>query len=232
MKNKILGLLLLGVIIAFATYVYKYPPREVVPTIPISKEDICMDYSNEDMNQLNVNLIHKMVHGYKDNQLRYIKSEMTDDAHSIWFDLETLKKFIYQLENKARKNAVPTSSNKLGVRIYYASYPKKDEMSKFSDLKDFMSDPLKSNYGNLHTLVMIPTINTADGNVDFNPLDADTYSEGLKGKKNYLDTNLTSTTFGLLGTNKATATTSSSTGAQNHGNLIPPGDPIVEGFYP
>ena len=235
MNNKFLIFALLGISLVFGTYVYLHPPRTTDPVTPHgSINQICSDYSNQTINELNVGLIHKMVNGYKDNQLRYIKGSMPDDAHSIWFDLETLKKFVYQVEFNAKKNSATATSDKLGLRIYYASYPNKEEMAKFSDVRWFLNDPIKKNYPLYHTLVMIPTLNVDGRNVDFNPTDLKTFtSEGLKSdQKRYGDNqNTTATTFGLTGLNRsATTTTPPNTGAQNHGYLIPPGDPSLEGF--
>jgi hypothetical protein len=229
MKNKLLLLALLGISVAFAVYVMKYPPTKV----PLTNDDqICKDFSKETINELDVNLIHNMVDNYKDKQLTYIKSSMREDAHSIWFDLETLKKFVYQLEYQSKKNEKTATIDKLGVRIYYAAYPDTDKMKKYSDIDWFLGDTIRKKYHDLHTLVMIPTINTSNGDVDFNPTDKSTFTgNGLKNNVDKYGNNSTITTFGITGALR-TSTESTRTGAQNHGTLIPPGNPTLENFYP
>lgn len=242
MKNKILPFAFLGLIIAFGTYVYNFPPKGIDPKVPLPKEDgICVDYSNEMINELDVNLIHNMVDNYKKKQLNCINTTLNtgmnsdpsfDDAHSIWFDLETLKKFVYQLEYQAKKNETSATIDKLGVRIYYAAYPHKEIMKNYKDIDWFLGDDVRKDYQQLHTLVMIPTIRTKIGDVDFNPTDKSTFvGNGLKDNKLKYGEGSTLTTAGLNG-GLQRSNANLRTGAQNHGTLIPPGNPTVENFYP
>ncbi|MBP6039276.1 MAG: hypothetical protein KA523_03640 [Flavobacterium sp.] len=230
MKNKISLFALLGLSIAFVAYVIKYPPTKVPMT---NDNNICADYSNESINELDVKLIHNMVDNYKNKQLTYINAGMNaEDAHSIWFDLKTLKKFVYQLEYQAKKNEATATIDKLGVRIYYAAYPDVDNMRKYSDIDWFLGDSIRKRYHELHTLVMIPTINTNNGDVDFNPTDKSTFNKnGLKNNIDKYGNNSSLTTFGITGTLR-TNSIDPRTGAQNHGTLIPPGNPTLENFYP
>jgi len=79
------------------------------------------------------------------------------DSRACWFPLDTLKKFIcliekYSSENKQQK----FSSSELGIRFYYAVYP-----------KNLDGDP---NYRNHHTLIMVPTFkDKGNENTDFDP---------------------------------------------------------------
>ncbi|WP_445455198.1 hypothetical protein [Flavobacterium sp. HNIBRBA15423] len=237
--------LLIALVIVFGAYIYKFPPKKTL-TSPNSNK-ICMDYSGENMNELSVDLIHTMVKGYQSNQLDYINTCSRflpkEDAHSIWFELETLKKFIYHIEkttlNKATTvkelKSMNITKEKLGIRIYYAAYPDRENWKKHTDLDVFIGDDEKEQYGNLHTVVMIPTldINGSGEMYDFNPLDPITYSGGLFDRPGYtFNTNTNTKTSALSGIVERSNTNSNlSTGAQNHGSLIPPATSNgVEGF--
>jgi len=220
-------ILLIGTLVAFGAYIYKFPPK-----LNASNNHICMDYSKEQMNELNVNLVHTMVNGYKDKQLRYIQNTMSKDAHSIWFDLETLKKFIYHTEVNTKKNNKSITSKHLGLRIYYANYPERATWgAPYSDLSDFNNDPITQQYSHLHTLVAIPTIRRKNGiNADFNPMDVQTYTTGLKNLEYYSNPAPSNVIPAMTVTKSSRATSNSSSGAQNHGSLIPPADGSGEGF--
>ena len=213
--------ILLGIVaVAFAVYVYKFPPSNN----DLSKS-ICMNYSNTDMSQLEVPLVHEMVNGYKDNQLFHINNQIRiDDAHSIWFDLETLKAFMYHIEMNAKESEFKLTDKDLGLRIYYSRYP---ESKSWEDHKDLQGQ-VDQNCEKLHTLLMIPTINKKGLNMDFNPLDIRTYTENLKHFEDYSNPNSNYRTpaLGLMNTRNS----SSSSGAQNHGSLFPPKTTNGHGF--
>lgn len=185
------------------------------------------------MSTLDADLIHTMTQDYVSHQLSYIQTNGTTiaptDARSIWFDLVTLKKYLYHIE-KNSKNVDGTINEKdLGVRIYYATYPDKVKMKTFSDLKDSSDELLFPEYEGLHTLVMIPTITDKDGKVyDFNPLDKDTYTKGFFQDSKY------SYQAGVNIPNNETAALSGSVsrsmGARNHGTLAPPDSTFGFGF--
>ncbi|CAM4087723.1 MULTISPECIES: hypothetical protein [Flavobacterium] len=172
-------------------------------------------------NTLKQGLVNEMIQNYRNNQLATInKTKIGNDAHSIWFELETLKKFIADVENEAKKNG-NTSSNDLGIRFYYAAYPEKEKWEKtgYEELSFLLNSPITELYENKHTLIMIPTIDIEGKNVDFNPIDKNTYN-GLQN----VDKNGEYTIMSKTATNSDIA-------AQNHGSLIPPADPdVVEGF--
>lgn len=226
----ITSILLTVVTIAFGFYIYKNPPSKTHSTNSPSNS-ICMDYSNEPINKLRVDLIHKMVNGYKDKQLGYIKNGINgvdginDDAHSIWFELETLKKFIYHIERNSTAKDKNISSKNLGIRLYYSKYPEGENWNRtHSDLVD-----LPYNYEKRHTLVMVPTIEKKGIHCDFNPIDVDTYLKGLSENPNYAATN-TTTSIPALTVGRNSRSNSSNTGSQNHGGLIPPADGSGENF--
>jgi hypothetical protein len=191
-----------------------------------SSASICMDYSADHMSTLDADLIHTMTRGYRKYQLKYIETETgtiaPKDAYSIWFDLVTLKKYLYHIEKNSKM-----SDSKLGVRFYYASYPETEkEMEGFKDLKDTSDKLISPDYHGLHTLVMIPTVKVGDNDIDFNPLDSSTFVDGLSQNPIYA--------FGSPSTlpddTAALTATSRDMGARNHGTLSPPKAAIGFGF--
>lgn len=218
-------ILLVAVSISFIAYAYFYPPKNFLSTK--NRDTICMNYANETISKLKVNLIHHMTNGYKQNQLKHIKAVMKDDAHSICFDLETLKKFIYHVEINAKKNEV--SGKDLGLRMYYSRYPKIESWhNQFTDLSDFTNNSTTRKYEDRHTLIMIPTINKKGVQYDFNPTDIRTYGEKMELFAEYQSGN-TATSIPALTITKSSGS-SSNTSGQNHGSLIPPINTTGESF--
>lgn len=117
---------------------------------------------NTDMNNTNViptQLIQNLVDNYRMNQLEFINQNLSKgDAHSIWFDLPTLKSFIAEIEAEAQAIDQNTTENDLGIRFYYAAYP------------DVPEATVPADYGKRHTLVMVPTKKENNLDYDFNPL--------------------------------------------------------------
>lgn len=221
-------ILLILVLILFGIYIYKHPPSSKSKTIPTTPSptspiptNICMDYSGATINQLEVDLVRNMITGYKNHQKKHIDAATgLDDAHSIWFDLEVLKKFIYHTEYNTLQNSISGQKPKLGLRIHYSRYPEFKNWNNYKDLNDLALDPIGKLYGEHHTLIMIPTIKRNDGkNVNFNPLDIDTYEDGMPF--DYPGTPST-TTVPVFGAINKQATNSNTTTAQNHGGLYPP----------
>ena len=149
--------------------------------------------------------IQELIHNYRNNQLRFINDNLgIGDAHSIWFDLETIKNFVAEIEKQARLISPTCPDKDLGIRFYYAAYSENP------------TDPIPEDYAKKHTLVMIPTKKEDDGtgtmlNFDFNPFETDSER----------DTETALAITARLGRNAM---------AQNHGDLIPPGSSTVE-FY-
>lgn len=244
MKNKLLAILLLGVITAFAIYAYNFPPRMVEPVELINKDEVCMDYSNNSISTLKNGLIHDMVNLYRDNQLQSIQGSasrpVSEDAHTIWFNLDTIKKFIYHIEKNVRSNP-DTQNSKLGLRIYYAAYPESNLWSsKYENLTDLLGDPITSQYGKKHTLVMLPTILTKDGKIkDINLLDKSTFKNGLTKFENPKENNIMpdvlrnkniAALFPIPTSNITSTNIDDDISARNHGLLYPPGNPIDAGY--
>lgn len=208
-----------------------------------SLTSICMDYDTEPAPVLTTELVKTMVTTYRGSQLNSIQTAPTNavpkDAQSIWFDLETLKKFLYHLEHNVDKNATAGTRASLGVRIYYAAYPEKNILQRMMLSQVDTTYTIPANYEKLHTLVMIPTISyTAGENLDFNPLDVATYNGfvNMKIEKNNPRNSATYSTLSL-GTFSGNTThvgtgtpTPQQINARNHGGLCPPALPSVTTF--
>ena len=225
MKTKSLSAALFILAAAFAIYVFNYPPKAPKPTCG-SEGTICMNY-DEPISKLPVSVVRNMVDNYKSNQLNVInKTLQLDDARSNWFSLEELKKFIYNVEIKAKNNARKTIESKdLGIRMYYASYPARltDYHKKALKSKN-LSDKAVDQYPRLHTLIMIPTRRDGDLNIDFDPDNAKTYSTPLNQLKYYAKQNATlNDKLSKIGSDlTSTLSEDPSISALNHGSLIPP----------
>jgi hypothetical protein len=112
--------------------------------------------------KISAEIIQSLVDNYRSNQLVYINENLgTDDAHSIWFSLVTLKKFIAEIEDEAQKMNPSIREEDLGIRFYYAAYPEFPEL------------PIPENFSKKHTLVMVPTKKEQDSNYDFNPFESE-----------------------------------------------------------
>lgn len=208
-----------------------------------SPTSICMDYDNQQPATLTSNLIKSMVTKYGDTQLDYIQNAtgtvVPEDAKAIWFDIETLKRFLYHVEYNTSKNPALSRDKRLGIRIYYAAYPKNADMRIFAQSQTDSTFSFNPDYENHHTLVMIPTIAGTNGeNYDFNPLDDKTY-DGFVNMKDedkgaYLQGNYPTLSIGPSAApatpNTLTSQNSNSVIARNHGILFPPGPTSGMGF--
>lgn len=150
-----------------AAVLYLLAAKDEKPMI-VEESPICKDYSKEPLNGISFGTAQNMFTNYKSH---YDKIGHLDngeiDAQSVWFDLETLKKYFYKIEDTLLKQRVSVAGLKLGIRIYYAAYPDKVSMANDPSLKD-----LPSNYEYHHTVFMVPTFNDAtDAAIkhDFNP---------------------------------------------------------------
>lgn len=196
-------------------------------TVSNLNNTICSNYT--DMSTLEVRLIKTMTNRYKTRQLKAINTSTSitgftesiprdpnsEDTRAIWFDLETLKAFIHQIEVKAKNNVDPVKSEDLGIRIYYASYPESSET--FNDLNGANGNfVLPANYQDHHTVIMIPTMYRNGEIVDFNPLEPATYNKPISS---VYSTNPSAQIPALTGIRSSS---SNNRGAQNHGGSYPP----------
>lgn len=157
-------------------------------------------------------LVQTLINNYRNNQMNLVNKGLgITDSNSIWFDLPKLKNFITAMEDEIKNSNPDVSDEDMGIRFYYAAYPKSEEW-------DIMADhPVEKEYAERHTLVMIPTMKKADENgemldYDFNP------SNGTSGKSMALFSKSKGSTFPDI------------TFAENHGTLAPPSDPKVQSF--
>lgn len=153
-------------------------------------------------------LVRNLISNYRNNQMQAVNKELgITDSHSIWFDLPKLKKFIECIETEARNVHPDVSENDLGIRFYYAAYPKAEDWAIME------SHPVEQEYAQRHTLVMVPTLKKEDElgemlHYDFCPSNnGSTLAMASKTKKS-----------------------GPGTFAENHGALSPPLDPKVEQF--
>lgn len=158
-------------------------------------------------------LIQTLIDNYRQNHLTAINTALgIEDAHSIWFDLPKLKKFIATIEAEAEKMNPAISTEDLGIRFYYATYPKQENWSIME------SHPVPAEYAGRHTLIMVPTLKKTSEtgeliNYDFNPF------QSVKGKSLALANKSA----------KGTREDGNSFG-ENNGILVPPKAPLGESF--
>lgn len=161
--------IILAGIILYLIFPDKTPPvdREVN-----CKDRLCKDYSGVTFHGISADLAKKLSENYvKDDGKKFIRKvtsvrtiERMDDATSVWFSLETLKKFIWKIEQSACEH--PCDRNPvLGVRIYYAKYPDSVSMVSNTELK-----VVKPAFAEHHTLFMVPTFQENNDHIDFDPL--------------------------------------------------------------
>jgi hypothetical protein len=172
-------------------------------------------------NTMDPKIIQNMIDNYRNNHLATINKTLgLNDAHSVSFDLRTLKKFISDIEYQTKKRNPGIGIATLGVRFYYAAYPKENEWESMENEKSIEKDSAQK-----HTLIMIPTLKKQIDNgsyldYDFNPLDKATY---LIDERN----NNKPVTLMAMSADSSDSQ-SRQVMAQNHGQTIPPADSDVE----
>lgn len=162
-------------------------------------------------NTMTHDLIQVLVDNYRNNQLKSVNEKMgIEDAQSIHFDLTTLKKFISDIEALSINNNSDIHTEDLGIRFYYAAYPKAENW-------DLMAHtPVQKEYAGRHTLIMVPTIKRKDDNGEMGDYDF-----------NLLDMNRKESNAKTFGKDLQTAIEFI---CQNHGTLSPPATKITELF--
>lgn len=132
------------------------------PVTPKSCNQVCMDYSNAgNYPLLNGNFLRNVTRNYQSpGNSTGIPAPSANDANAVWFGLNDLKWFIWEIENKVCNNPCSKlTTNDLGIRIYYGRYP---DPATYQQLTGFK---LRSGYEGLHTVFMVPTFNKG-GNPD------------------------------------------------------------------
>ncbi|RZK43545.1 MAG: hypothetical protein EOO90_03005 [Pedobacter sp.] len=225
MEKKYLVAVIVVLVAAFGVYALKYPPVSEKSTGVVSAFASLQGESKPSKpSTLSMGLIQEMVNNYRNTQLISIenasKNPVKADAHSILFDIDTLKKFISDIERGVKEN-LPAGSPKLAVRMYYAGYPDKVKWSEpgYKDLAGLLGNEIPKLYEKKHTIIMIPVIKNDKGVfADFNPFDLKTY-QGFPHR--------TAKSTQLF---RGDPTDTTQTLGLNHGQLIPPASNIGEGF--
>lgn len=127
----------------------------------------CTDHTQTPFNGISTSTAAMMSASYKIlNQPKLIIDEVIPDANSIWFSAESLKNFIWKVEQEVCRKGC-AEKLKLGMRIYYARYPNPAGMSSNNDL-----NTLDPDFQQHHTLFIVPTyqdVNDPKVHHDFDP---------------------------------------------------------------
>lgn len=176
----------------------------------------CMEPRGPAKGRISVSTARQISQDYKrDESKGFIWSSTgrtsQEDACSIWFGLETIKRYIWEIESAA---CGANCTDTLGIRIYYARYPK--DLESFPEFAGL--DP---SYANRHTLFMVPTYwdGAAERYIDFNP---------AAGCRASFDRPLLKKTAPSM----IYMPSSEDPSAQNHGGLAPPPDGVTSGTFP
>jgi hypothetical protein len=122
-----------------------------------------------------VKLAYEMVDLYKQHHWQNYTVKTGDntaptDARTVWFSLDSLKRYIWYIEEEVCKNKC-VNPDDLGLRFYYGEYPDKETWAKLDGENDPASMKHKEAYQGLHTILIVPTYysKNSDMNVDFDP---------------------------------------------------------------
>jgi hypothetical protein len=234
--NKFLisiSVLLMGLsgYLAYQLYIKQNTPVAITKS-GISPNANCNSFSYDYNNspwagRIDERLAKIMATNYKEDSeksLIYInnKTNSDSDARSVWFPLESIKNYIWDIENQ---NCSNTNCNKegLGLRIYFAKYPDKSS-------RDWLAlglSGIQNNYANRHTIFMIPTYHYGGNDIDFDP-----WSSSCKIPTIITDNFNPADTNNQVRARYVFFADQSATGSdgKNHGNLIPPNDPTGTSF--
>lgn len=136
-----------------------------------------------------------------------------EDASSIWFSLDALKSFIWEIQkDTCGKKDCEGKPLELGVRIYYARYPQFNLQNTAGGLRYPDIQAVNKDYENLHTVFMIPTYDSSGYQKDFDPRYYD--------EKNNCPKTIVADTWPA--SQRILALTPNNYTAQNHGGLCPP----------
>jgi hypothetical protein len=230
-------LLILSGYLGYRVYELTHP-RKVIANTPLIKTctSLPYDYSKGEFEGIiTYETAQELFNNYKNDEgkskiwpagnniaNRFVEKE--DDSRSVWFSFEKLKRFLWNIE----KQNCQKCGDSLGLRIYFGKYP---------DLKNTTFEDLASvpkEYSNHHTVFMVPTYRNENGAyVDFYP-EGETCRTPLKsspihpipGEGLYAHDKVP---YILLFDMSGAAPSGNS---QNHGGLIPPGDPAGTSFNP
>jgi hypothetical protein len=188
------------------------------------------DYSNVEFEGIiNYTTAQSMADNYKNDYGKaYISSQdqfaiEKPDTRSVWFSLDRLKKFIWNIE---RQNCLNGCAESLGLRIYFAKYPDLNNADALDSIGLIGLIGVPKEYSNHHTLFMVPTYENDNGvNVDYYP-GGDCragFNEVPTIKKFIADVDNPGVRD-IPGPTPMIFDMGINEDAQNHGNLIPPGE--------
>lgn len=130
-----------------------------------------VDFAPEAVDYLDLeSVVVKMITNYQANQYQRITNPSTtvspiiDDARSVYFSLNKLKSFIFEIERLCCERGCNEVLGELGIRFYYGAYNNTGSLPT----------GVKPEYKGKHTLVLVPTYSRleTDGtisHVDFSP---------------------------------------------------------------
>jgi hypothetical protein len=177
----------------------------------------CKDYSKEGFGGVPVSVARDMAKMYATNQYtRYTMNGGVQDSKSVWFSLDSIKKFIYNIE-KAMCSCSGEMKNGLGVRIYFAAYPDANTLNT-APVSSYYST-VNQTFAEMHTLFMVPTYNTNNTDFDFDPWNL---GKGGCEKPTTICERINSGDSAFLNGNILGLSPQASRGVKNHGNLCPP----------
>ncbi len=165
---KTTSIILNFILIAVVLYLGFHNRSTAQPAQQPSCNRICADYSRDNFKGINVHLAKLLADNYaKDEGKKFIGNgramTTTEDARNAWFPLETIKRYIWMIENAAcKKNC--NAHMRLGIRIYYGKYPDAATMQQTVGLTD-----VRPEYEKHHTVFLVPTYSDGGKHLDFDP---------------------------------------------------------------
>lgn len=187
---------------------------KITPPLSVTDCFSCGDtLGRKPFNYLEVATLTEMAFSYQRQMSTHGLGNQIQDAKSIWFSLDALKAFIWEIQkDTCGKKDCDGNTLSLGIRIYYARYPKFNTLNNagkllYPDLQD-----VDKNYINLHTVFMVPTFDSSGYQKDFDPRYYDVNNQCPK----------TITTDGWPVSQRVLALTPTNSTSQNHGGLCPP----------
>lgn len=127
-------------------------------------DDIILNYKDQELKGISEKTAMDMANGYREIHLPVINSNLDlDDTRSMWYDLESFKNLIWQMEMAAKKVYKDRDKPALGIRVYYGTFPQNIE--EYDDLAG-----LGPEYARTHGLMFVPTFDDEGINKNFNPI--------------------------------------------------------------
>jgi hypothetical protein len=167
MKNVLIftNLLLLGIAFFFGYHYFRDRGAKITTASCVT----CTDYSQVPYGGLNAKIARDLSGNYKLRQLTDINAGgyIQSDARSVWFPLDTIKRFIWEIEKGICTKGC--AGRAYGIRLYFAAYP--DAASMVNQYYGPHLTSVPQLYEKHHTLFMVPTYTdaTSNGPVDFDP---------------------------------------------------------------